>query len=60
MRFAIVTTARLHYRGDAAFEVTDETFRPIDGVVFGLHYMLPQLSAGGVIVMRFLGGDRAL
>ena len=31
MRFAIVTTAGLHYRHDAAFEFTDATFRPIDG-----------------------------
>ena len=31
MRFAIVTTAGLHYRDDATFEFTDATFRPIDG-----------------------------
>ncbi len=31
MRFAIITTAGLHYRNDAAFGLTDATFRPIDG-----------------------------
>ena len=31
MRFALVTTAGLHYRDDAAFEFADATFRPIDG-----------------------------
>ena len=31
MRFALITTAGLHYRGDTAFEVADATFRPIDG-----------------------------
>ena len=31
MRFALITTAGLHYRNDAAFEVADATFRPIDG-----------------------------
>ncbi len=31
MRFALVTTAGLHYRDDAAFELADATFRPIDG-----------------------------
>jgi D-proline reductase (dithiol) PrdB len=30
MRFAIVTTAGLHYRDDPAFELADATFRPID------------------------------
>ena len=31
MRFALITTAGLHYRDDAAFEFADATFRPIDG-----------------------------
>jgi len=31
MRFALVTTAGLHYRDDPAFELADATFRPIDG-----------------------------
>jgi D-proline reductase (dithiol) PrdB len=31
MRFAIVTTAGLHYRDDPAFDLADATFRPIDG-----------------------------
>ena len=31
MRFALVTTAGLHYRDDPAFEFADATFRPIDG-----------------------------
>lgn len=31
MRFALVTTAGLHYRDDSAFEFADATFRPIDG-----------------------------
>ncbi|MEM9621689.1 MAG: glycine/sarcosine/betaine reductase selenoprotein B family protein [Pseudomonadota bacterium] len=31
MRFALVTTAGLHYRDDSAFELADATFRPIDG-----------------------------
>ncbi len=31
MRFALVTTAGLHYRDDPAFAFTDATFRPIDG-----------------------------
>ncbi|MEM1434335.1 MAG: glycine/sarcosine/betaine reductase selenoprotein B family protein [Pseudomonadota bacterium] len=31
MRFALVTTAGLHYRDRPAFELTDVTFRPIDG-----------------------------
>lgn len=31
MRFALVTTAGLHYRDDPAFELVDATFRPIDG-----------------------------
>lgn len=31
MRFALVTTAGLHYRDDLAFEFADATFRPIDG-----------------------------
>ena len=31
MRFALVTTAGLHYRDDSAFGLTDATFRPIDG-----------------------------
>lgn len=31
MRFAIVTTAGLHYRDDPAFDLTDATFRLIDG-----------------------------
>ena len=31
MRFALVTTAGLHYRQDSSFEFTDATFRPIDG-----------------------------
>jgi D-proline reductase (dithiol) PrdB len=31
MRFALVTTAGLHYRDDANFEFADATFRPIDG-----------------------------
>ena len=30
MRFALITTAGLHYRGDAAFQLADSTFRPID------------------------------
>jgi D-proline reductase (dithiol) PrdB len=32
MRFALVTTAGLHYRDDPAFDFADATFRPIDGV----------------------------
>ena len=31
MRFALITTAGLHYRDDAAFNLADATFRPIDG-----------------------------
>ena len=31
MRFALITTAGLHYRDDPAFEFADATFRPIDG-----------------------------
>jgi D-proline reductase (dithiol) PrdB len=31
VRFAIITTAGLHYRDNATFEFTDATFRPIDG-----------------------------
>lgn len=31
MRFALVTTAGLHFRDDPAFELADATFRPIDG-----------------------------
>ena len=31
MRFALITTAGLHYRDDPAFELADATFRPIDG-----------------------------
>ena len=31
MRFALVTTAGLHFRDDPAFEFADATFRPIDG-----------------------------
>ena len=31
MRFALITTAGLHYRDDPAFEFVDSTFRPIDG-----------------------------
>jgi D-proline reductase (dithiol) PrdB len=31
MRFALVTTAGLHYRDDPAFGFADATFRPIDG-----------------------------
>lgn len=31
MRFALVTTAGLHFRADPAFEFADATFRPIDG-----------------------------
>ena len=31
MRIALITTAGLHYRDDAAFEFADATFRPIDG-----------------------------
>lgn len=31
MRFALVTTAGLHYRDDPAFDFADATFRPIDG-----------------------------
>lgn len=31
MRFALVTTAGLHYRDAAAFNLADATFRPIDG-----------------------------
>lgn len=31
MRFALVTTAGLHYRDDPAFKFADATFRPIDG-----------------------------
>ena len=31
MRFALITTAGLHYRGDPAFQFADATFRPIDG-----------------------------
>lgn len=31
MRFALVTTAGLHYRDDPAFDLADATFRPIDG-----------------------------
>ncbi len=31
MRFALITTAGLHYRSDEAFELADATFRPIDG-----------------------------
>jgi D-proline reductase (dithiol) PrdB len=30
MRFALVTTAGLHFRGDPVFEFADATFRPID------------------------------
>lgn len=30
MRFALVTTAGLHYRDDPVFELSDATFRPID------------------------------
>jgi D-proline reductase (dithiol) PrdB len=31
MRFALITTAGLHYRDDPNFEMADATFRPIDG-----------------------------
>ena len=31
MRFALLSTAGLHYRDDANFELADATFRPIDG-----------------------------
>jgi D-proline reductase (dithiol) PrdB len=31
MRFALITTAGLHFRGDTAFEFTDATFRVIAG-----------------------------
>ena len=31
LRFALITTAGLHYRDAAAFELADATFRPIDG-----------------------------
>ena len=31
MRFALITTAGLHYRDDPSFEFVDATFRPIDG-----------------------------
>ena len=31
MRFALITTAGLHYRDDTAFQLADATFRPIDG-----------------------------
>ncbi len=31
MRFALVTTAGLHYRDTPAFDFADATFRPIDG-----------------------------
>ncbi len=31
MRLALITTAGLHFRGDAAFEFADATFRPIPG-----------------------------
>ena len=31
LRFALITTAGLHYRDDPAFEFADATFRPIDG-----------------------------
>lgn len=31
MRFALITTAGLHFRDDPAFELADATFRPIDG-----------------------------
>jgi len=31
LRIALITTAGIHYRGDSAFELTDATFRPIDG-----------------------------
>lgn len=31
LRFALITTAGLHYRDDPAFELADATFRPIDG-----------------------------
>ena len=31
MRFALITTAGLHFRDAPAFELADATFRPIDG-----------------------------
>ena len=31
LRFALITTAGLHFRDDAAFNFADATFRPIDG-----------------------------
>ncbi len=31
MRFALITTAGLHYRDDENFDFADATFRPIDG-----------------------------
>lgn len=31
LRFALITTAGLHYRDASAFELADATFRPIDG-----------------------------
>ena len=31
MRFALITTAGIHYRSTAAFELADATFRPLDG-----------------------------
>ena len=31
LRFALVTTAGIHYRGEEAFNFADASFRPIDG-----------------------------
>jgi D-proline reductase (dithiol) PrdB len=31
LRIALITTAGLHFRGDAAFDFADSTFRPISG-----------------------------